>query len=346
MGIKITTDMLDKIIHESKEFKPLIVDWDITYRCPCDCVHCYQKNNRHIPELKKEIIFDTIDKLEKLGTLRYTVSGGDPLIRTDIFDILKYMSKTNAMVVLYTSGYYLDDETCEKLAEVNISRVETTLLGPDEKTHESLSRCPGGFRNICNGVDKLRELGIDYGVKYINMPQNFSERGKIDELSKRLGVEIYPSAQLWCQHDGQESEIEPYRLTEEQLYDHFKLFPKVPFPNNMLSCGAGKYRVGISADGIVMPCGTFTRKYTCGNICEKSFEDIWKNSDLLKGFRSQIRYPASKCRRCKAIEFCNPCIAAASWANKNIYEPYEPACKCAFAAKKVSETNKDSIEII
>lgn len=337
METRPLVDLVNKLIEESKEYRPLVVEWDITYRCPFSCVHCLQKNNRHIEELNKEIIFRMIDELTELGTIEYKISGGDPLIRSDIFEILKYIKQTNARVVVYTSGYYLTDEICEKLSRLDVTRVETTLLGTDAETHDSLSRCPGGFNKICRGIRKLNDLGVPQKVKYIQMQQNFSQTEKIASLAEGLGVEIYPSPYLWCPIDSLESEIEPYRLTKDELTEHYRLYPQLPIEKTFLNCGAGKYLMGISADGKVMPCAVFSRNYAAGNISELSMKDIWNNSELLKGFRGKIRYPIFKCRVCETSEFCILCPGVASWANKNVFEPYEPMCHYAQIAKKAYE---------
>lgn len=332
--IKSVEAMCERITRITKRFMPLIVEMNLTYRCPHNCIHCFQKNLKQQPDLDKEVLLRTIDKLCEMGTLEFKVSGGDPLMRDDIFEILEYMSKTNTRVVLYTAGYLLNEFACRKIAELGISRVELTLLGPNRETHDKLANCDGSFEQICKAIRTLKELGVDLFVKYMHMQQNFHARKEIELLSRSLGVKIAPSPYLWCKHGDPESTIERCKLTDSQLYEHFKMYPQPPIKHTYLSCAAGKTLLGISVNGDVTPCAAFTDTYSVGNIYENSIEEIWNNAEYLNELRKNIRYMVGKCRTCKKGDFCRLCPAIASWGGQSIREPYEPMCHYAHIAEK------------
>lgn len=334
LEMKSVEAMCNRIIRNTKRFIPLIVDMELTYRCPSNCIHCFQKNVKGHPDIDKQVLLRTIDKLCEMGTLEFKISGGDPLIRNDIFDILEHLSKMNARVVLYTSGYFLNEEICNRLSDLRVSRVETTLLGTKPSTHDRLTNCVGSFERICNGILTLKKLGVDQYVKYMHMQQNFDDRHDIAKLSKKLGIEIAPSPYLWCKHGDPESTIEICKLTDSQLIEHFRMYPQPPIKRSFLSCGAGKYMLNISADGNVTPCASFTSQYTVGNIYNSPIEDIWNNAELLLQLRRNIRYMVGKCRKCRISEFCRMCPAIASWGGKSIKEPYEPMCHYAQVAER------------
>jgi len=338
--IKSVDAMCERIIHSVKKFVPLIVDIDLTYRCPNNCIHCFQKNLKKHRDMDKQVLLKTIDKLCEMGTLEFKISGGDPLIREDIFEILEYLSKTNTRVVLYTSGFFLDEKTCHRLSELGISRVETTLLGASKTTHDKLANCEGSFDMICQGIINLKKFGVDQYVKYMHMQQNFDEKDEIVSLSNKLGLEIFPSPYLWCKHGDPESTIDVCKLTDSQLYQHFEIYPQLPVKRTFVSCGAGKYMLSISAEGDVMPCSAFTTDYRVGNIYKESIEDIWNDSEFFLELRRNLRYMVGKCRTCSTSDFCRLCPAIASWGGKSIKEPYEPMCHYAHIAEKVYKGNK------
>lgn len=333
--IKTVDAMCNRILRTSKKFIPLVVEVDLTYRCPNSCIHCFQKNLKGHSDIDKKVLLKTLDKLYEMGTLEFKISGGDPLVHKDVFEILGHLSRMNVRVVLYTAGYFLDDETCQKISDLGISRVEVTLLGTNSKTHDKLANCKGSFNRICHGIQTLKRLGVSQYVKYIHMQQNFDERHEIDILSQELGVPIYPSPYLWCKHGDPENTIAVCRLTDAQLYDCFLEYPQPPVKRSFLSCGAGKYRLGISVEGDVVPCAAFTRDYSVGNINEKSIQDVWNNAVFLLELRNNIRYMVGKCRTCKTSEFCRLCPAIASWGGQDIKEPYAPMCHYANIAENV-----------
>lgn len=340
---KSTYELFEIELKKTKQHRPLSVEWDLTYRCPCNCVHCFQKNYKSIGELPTDAIFDVIDQLQALGTKQYKLSGGDPLARTDIFDIIQYIKEKGAEVDIFTSGYFLTDEVCQKLADLDVKSVEVSLLGVDEETHDTLARCKGSFNRIYSGMKKLNELGVDHLCKFIHMRQNMHQVDKINSLATELGTKFFSNPYLWCQHEDEDSELDPYRITEEDKIEYFKLYPPKPVKKDILNCNAGQYMLAITPDGHVIPCGGFSRKYTVGNVSEESIKDIWEKSEMLIKMRNQIRYPIKKCRKCEASAFCTRCLAIASWADEDIDKPYEPMCKEAYFQKKVYD-NEQSCE--
>jgi len=341
--INSIVDMSNRIIKHLEEFIPLVVDIDLTYRCTSNCIHCYQKKLKKMHEVDKAVLLNAIDECCELVAYECKISGGDPFVREDIFEILEHLSKKDVRVVLYTSGYYLDRETCKRLADLSIARVEMTFLGPNEMIHDRLANCKGSFQRIFNGITYLKELGVGVVAKYIQMQQNFDARGEIRNLEERLGVPIYPSPYLWCQQGDSEETIVNCRLTDEQLKQHFREYPREPKHHPMLSCGAGKYMVTIAANGDVLPCSVFTLEHSVGNIHEKSIRDIWYHSPFLIELRKNRRYMVAECRRCDKKDFCSLCPAIASWGGADIRKPYVPMCHYAQIAKEVYEEGNNEV---
>ncbi len=329
--------LFSKIKNETKTYRPLTIEWDMTYRCPCSCVHCYQRNNNVEKELTRDEIFSVIDDLNLLGAFEYKISGGDPLVRKDIFEILSYLSNKQVKIIFYTSGFFMNEENCKKLAETGITCVETTLLGLDSMTHDHLSNCKGAFNQIIYGVKLLSHLNIPVRIKFMLLHQNFNQMEHINKLAEELSLNIDPVPFLWCVHKESEDTILPFRLTFEEQKEYFSKYPIVPVKKSFVSCNAGKYKLAISPDGHVKACGAYTDEYSVGNLRLQNIKEIWQNSQQLNEMRSKHRYPVSQCRICSLSEFCVLCPAIASWASQDIIKPYLPMCQYAKAAQSVYE---------
>ena len=270
----------------------------------------------------------------------WTVISDIPLTRTDIFEIIEHIKSLGGKIILYTSGVLLDDKICQTLKSLEVSRVETSLLGTSADIHDTLSCTLGSFVKICHGIKTLKELGIPQRVKYIHMQQNFHQLPLLAALSQELGIDIDTSnPYLWCPHKSTEAAIEKYRLTDSQQKEYFTLFPKQPFTRAPISCGAGKYQIGITPNGTVVPCGAFTSDYAVGNIRSTSITELWQNSSNLALYRQMVRYPVIKCRTCTDKDFCVYCPAIASWACQDINMPYPPMCQYARNAHFIYEFN-------
>ena len=113
----IVRKTLDKCI-------PFKVDWEITYRCNLRCSHCYQTGASGEKELTTEEIYSALDELADLGCLYLTFTGGEILLREDLFDIAKYARKKEFAIRLFTNGTLIDEKVADKIKNLSPLSVE------------------------------------------------------------------------------------------------------------------------------------------------------------------------------------------------------------------------------
>lgn len=327
-----------KIKGENNSFAPLTAEIDVTFNCPCKCVHCYQELNRVDPkcELTTTEILKCIDELHDMGTFECIISGGDPLCRKDIWEILGYLKQKKIRTVLYTSGYFLDAETCERIAKLRIARIEMTLLGTTETTHDRICRRPGAFGKICEGVKMLKTFGLPLRIKYMLMHDNYGDLERLNEVEAAFGEHIDVIPYLWCKQGGTEDEIAQLRITEKELEQYYAVYPFAKRDISFLSCNAGKYKISIDALGNIKPCSAFASDCGIANIRSDSLKNVWETNPFLLHLRRTVRYPNVECRRCDKSEFCTLCPAIATWAGMKYSEKYPAMCKYAEVARRMN----------
>lgn len=329
--------LFSKIKGEQQSFSPLTAEIDVTFNCPCRCVHCYQELNRvdSKSELSTSEILHCIEALHDMGTFECVISGGDPLCRKDIWEILAYLKQKKIRTVLYTSGFFLDNETCERIAKLKIARIEMTLLGTSSMTHDKLCQRPGAFNRIIEGAKMLKQYGLPLRIKYMLMHDNFGELEKLNEIETALSEQVDVIPYLWCKQGGCEEEITQLRITDEELEKYYTSYPFSKRDTSFLSCNAGKYKISIDAVGNIKPCSAFATKYGIANIRIDSLKDVWETNHFLLHLRKAVRYPNVECRRCDKNEFCTLCPAIATWASMKYAEVYPAMCKYAEVARRM-----------
>lgn len=133
------------------EFAPKWIAWEITKKCNLHCVHCRSssgsdsKSNR---DFSTASAFKIIDDISSYTKLVVVLSGGEPLMRKDVFDIATYGTEKGLRMCLATNGSLVDDEICLRIKDAGIKIVSLSLDGSNEKTHDDFEENMSGFKNI------------------------------------------------------------------------------------------------------------------------------------------------------------------------------------------------------
>ncbi|MCD6590937.1 MAG: radical SAM protein, partial [Candidatus Aenigmarchaeota archaeon] len=131
---------------------PFLVVWDITCACNLKCKHCYATAGRPLPdELTTEEAKQAIDKLDRAGVPIIAFSGGEPLVRPDIFELSRYAADKGIYVAMATNGTLITKETVKKMKKSGIQFVQISLDGADAKTHDGFRGVPGAFDRTVKG---------------------------------------------------------------------------------------------------------------------------------------------------------------------------------------------------
>lgn len=172
---------------------PVVIVWNYTNQCNLSCIHCHQNSGgAHESELTTEEAFTVIKKLGEAGISILTFSGGEPLVRRDIFEAVERASDTGMYCTIASNGVLMTKETVQKLKKAGIKRVEIGLDGCTAGTHDFLRNTPGCFEATVQGIKNCVEVGFDEICATMTLhKRNVKELHGIVELAENLGVERF-----------------------------------------------------------------------------------------------------------------------------------------------------------
>jgi len=138
----------------------------ITPRCPCKCVHC--SADRFVTEKRRELTTDelksVIDQAVDLGVSNVVFTGGEPMVRQDLYDLIAHVDKNRAHVMIFTSGVLLTEKNVARLAAAGLDSLNVSIDADSAAVHDELRRMPGAFQKAFEGARRARAAGILTGV--------------------------------------------------------------------------------------------------------------------------------------------------------------------------------------
>jgi len=172
---------------------PIAMTFAVTYRCQCKCVHC--SAGRHmkkgIKELTTEEAKKVIDDSQKLGVTIMAFTGGEPLLREDLFELISYVDKRKALPIMFTNGQFLNDENIEKLVDAGLYSLFVSIDSPNPEEHDSLRGMPGLYESAIRGLKKMKSKGVMVGISSY-ATRAATEKGmykKMHKLAQEVGAQ-------------------------------------------------------------------------------------------------------------------------------------------------------------
>jgi len=334
-------DIITKLNNEAlKKNIILKVDFSLTYKCPLRCKHCYAGHAVKTPSIKDELTASEIKEIIKglvaQGCFEVCFTGGDPLFKEGIIEILDFTKQIDCYVRILTSGYRLSSEL--RKAFVNnphLNDIEISFFGISKESHEFITQIPGSFKRVCETIKSLTSTGIKIIIKYIIMKHNINEAPKLSALANELGADFVYSGGLI--YPRLNFDVSPQKLmaNTEELIDHYLWFIKSGYS---IDCGdhncksVGKTICSISPSGDVKPCEFFPT--VIGNIKDNSFTEIWssKKAESLRKLLTENKI----CNNCAINDVCPICPAILYLDTKGFNKPSTKACKIAGIISKLS----------
>jgi radical SAM protein with 4Fe4S-binding SPASM domain len=170
---------------------PITIVWNFTNRCNLDCLHCHQDSSplSSEPELTISQAYQVIDNMSEAGVAILTFSGGEPLLRNDIFDAIKRANDNGMLCTVASNGTLVTSEVAEKLANVGVRRVEIGLDGARAETHDFLRNKSGSFEATIEGIRNCASVGFDeLAVTMTLHSKNIDELKETMDLAETLGA--------------------------------------------------------------------------------------------------------------------------------------------------------------
>ena len=326
-----------------------MIAWEVTRSCNLGCRHCRASSEfgPYTDELTTAECFRIIDEIASLGGPVIILTGGEPLLRKDIFTIAEYASGKSLRVVMATNGTLLTEESAGQIKRSGINRISISLDGPDEAAHDSLRQVSGSFAGALRGIKKAQEAGLKVqvnstiskgNIRLIPALMRLAEDLKADALHFFLLVPT-GRAKVMLQEELSPAEYEEALRFLSQRKKEFPLEMKVtcaPHFNRLLlegpidaaaslkgrGCMGGVSFCFISHTGQLQPCGYLEIK--CGNFRDSGFRKIWLESEVFNNLRDFSQY-RGKCGRCEFKAVCGGCRARA-FAKNGDYLAEEPYC--------------------
>lgn len=326
-----------------------MVAWELTRSCNLSCLHC-RASSKYGPypgELTTDECFKVIDDIASFSNPIVIMTGGEPLMRKDVFEIAEYGKKKGLTMVMSPNGTLLTEDNIRKIIDSGIKRISVSLDGPDAASHDSLRGVPGAFNDACEGLKRASRAGLEFQINSTITKRNVKSLPEIIELAKKLGARAhhifllvptgrakemtneelssseYEETLKFLAEEKKEAPLE-IRTTCAPHFNRILLQAHQGAPSSLLGrgCMAGVSFCFISHIGDTQACGYLEIK--CGNVRKQHFKDIWLGSEVFNNIRDWNKYKG-KCGVCEFKTVCGGCRARAH-AKYNDYLREEPYC--------------------
>jgi heme b synthase len=350
-----------------------LVAWEITRSCNLTCAHCRASagGGPYPGELTLEECRRLIDGIAEIARPILILSGGEPLMRPDVFEIARYGVSRGLRVVMGTNGTLMTPQVAREMAAVPISRVAVSLDFPVAADQDAFRGRTGAFAAAMDGIENARAAGVEIQINSTITRLNVNYLNDLLELSLRLRAASFHPFFLVPTGRGRDlnaEELAPeqYEKTLHWVYDKQQelgdriFFKPTDVPHYMrvmrqrqaadITCGAGggggmdRLTRGclagtgfcfISHVGIVQGCGYLD--VPAGDLRRQSFAEVWTSSPVFDNLR-HLDNIKGKCGACEYKRVCGGCRARAYEATGDYLEaePY-----CIYQPKSLQKASAD-----
>lgn len=339
MGINKYQNLVTKTRQQHRLFN---VQWELTYRCNQRCSHCYldvqSPETKVADELSTDECLRIIDELVDTGALNLTLTGGEVLVRRDFFEIASYARTKRMLLRIFTNGTLITPERADRIAALHPLKVEISLYGATQETHERITLRPGSFALCIQAVRLLRERKVRTVLKTPVMRENFHELDKLETKALELDAEFRHTTTISPKDSGDCTPL-AHSLSDTDLEDVIRTrIDPVYWSSRVLNpdantCTIGTNTMTIDPYGTVFPC--IQTRISAGNLREHSVRNIWEKSPVWEQLRSLLLANLPECAACALRNLCTRCHGLAYLEHGDVKGPATVNCREARMRKKV-----------
>ena len=337
----------------------MIISWNSTNQCNMYCDHCYRDSGMpNSDELDTEEAKTMIEDIAAAGFKIMIFSGGEPLMRKDILELISYASKNGMRPVLGSNGTLLNYTLACELKEAGLMGIGISLDSMDKGKHDQLRKYTGAWEEAVQGMVFCREAGLRFQIHTTVMDWNQGELEAITDFA--VDQEAVAHHTFFLVPTGRGVNIESTSLQAKEYEDvitrimkkqkavSIELKPTCA-PQFMRiadqiglkmrysrGCLAGTSYCIISPRGLVQPCAYMD--LVVGDVRKIPFNIIWQDSAVFKNLRS-LDYKGY-CGQCRYKYSCGGCRARAAFYNDGDYMEAEPWCQYRGGEVKVDEETR------
>lgn len=333
-----------------------VISWNVTRRCNLECAHCYlpATTRKERPglssadELTTQEAFQLIDRIASVNPeVMLILSGGEPLLREDIFELSTYASGKGMMVVLGSNGLLINEAAARMMKQSGVSGISISLDSVNPEIHDAVRSHTGAWEKAVSAITICKKEGLSVQINTVVTGKNHDELPQLIAYARDLGAKVFSPFFLVCTGRGEEmTDLSPKQYEKvlsliaeaQEKRDDIMirtrcaptvrriLHQKNP-GSRLLTMGAGRCLAGrsycrITPEGDVTPCPYLP--LSTGNIREQDFGDIWQNSAVFNSLRNPSL--EGKCKKCAYRLLCGGCRARAYAAGHNDYLGEDPWC--------------------
>ncbi len=329
---------------------------EITAACNLRCIHCHTSGGgRADDELTTEEVKRLLGQLAEIDEFRMVAfTGGEPLVRDDLFELLAYAKALGFTNTLATNGTLIDDDVARRLRDCGVAIGAVSLDGFDAETHDYVRNQPGAFEEALQGVRALSRAGIPLHINITAMDYNIDQLEPLMALVDELETAILIMYQLVPVGRGRGIEEAALDLGANERLIRFMaraqrelraIMEPVAGPQYwpfllqgagidggpllrlaetvFHGCSAGRGFVYIKPNGEVWPCPFV--EVSCGNVREIPFKTIWETAPIFQDLRAREERLRGQCGECQYRKLCGGCRGRA-WAMTGDYLAEDPSC--------------------
>lgn len=325
----------------SRETIPLSGTFELSPVCNFSCRMCYVRKtaeevrNSTRPIMKLEQWMEIARQARKEGMLYLLLTGGEPLLWSDFWQLYEQLIRMGFLVSINTNGSLIDEKVIERFRKFPPVRINITLYGASDKTYDALCRARGEFAKVDRAITALCEAGIPVKLNGSLTPQNVADLKECTQYAKSKGL-IYETVsymfpplrrdptmvgknERFTPEEAAYYSLESYRLQFGEKYYYRRIQAIVdgviPPPglddscidpmDGKIRCRAGKAAFWITWDGWMTPCGMMPEPKV--EVIDRPFQEAWRE---LVEVSSQLRISRT-CTECPNQRICHSCAAMA-----------------------------------
>lgn len=339
-----------------------MIAWEITRQCNLACIHCRASAEKgsYPNELKTDECLRLLDDIASFSKPVIILTGGEPLLREDIFHVARHGSEKGLRLVMAVNGTLVDEKMAQKMQDAGIQRISVSIDGATAESHDRFRQVPGAFEGALRGIRCAKKVGLEFQINTTITRHNSHELPAILDLTIGLGAAAHHVFLLVP--TGRGKELIDQQVTAQEYEEILTWFydQKEPSPLHLkATCAPQFYRIlrqkakkegknvtyenfGLDATtrgclggvsfcfishlGQVQPCGYL--ELNCGSIRENTLEEIWANAEIFRDLRDFNSYKG-RCGRCEYRKVCGGCRARAyemsgDFLAEEPYCAYEP----------------------
>lgn len=323
----------------------MIMSWNTTNRCNMFCDHCYRESGEAAKgELDTIQAKKLIAEVAKAGFKIMIFSGGEPMTRSDIYELINYARSQGLRPVLGSNGSLIDRDAAQKLKEAGLAGAGISLDSLSAEKHDALRKLDGAWRMAVQGMKNCLQAGLRVQIHTTVMDWNQAEVEDITDFAVNLGASAHHIFFLVPTGRGEQivdqalkredyeallvrimrkAQTVPIEIKPTCAPQFMRVAEQLGIPQRFTKgCLAGTSYCIISPQGDVQPCAYM--KMAIGNVKDTPFDQIWAESPVFQTLRTT--HYSGLCGQCGYKDKCGGCRARAAYYHQGDYMSEDPLC--------------------